>query len=271
MKYLWLKIGILFVFVFSIAFVSLATEKGRLYYEEKGYILWDVKTEEKIIALTFDDGPHSKYTPQILDLLEEHDAKATFFVVGKQAEKFPEIILRQEAAGHEIANHTYTHPSANTPEELEAELQKTSEAIHDITGSYPLLFRPVGGSYNEEVVDIAIQNGYKVVLWSWHQDTKDWKMPGVNKIVDTVLTGAKPGNVILFHDAGGNRTQTVKALEEILPLLKQQGYTFVTVSELLDQEEMEISHQNSKTKQLEKSNFGQLDDRFVPYDFPKRP
>lgn len=240
MKYL-LKVGIFLILFFSVAYASFATEKGRSYYENKGYILWDIKTEEKVIALTFDDGPHATYTPQILDLLAEYDAQATFFVVGEHAEKFPNLILRQQNEGHEIANHTYTHPYSSTPEELENELKKTNEIIFDITGTSSKLYRPVGGSYNELTVDTAMQNGFKVVLWSWHQDTEDWKRPGTNKIVTKVLSGAKPGDIVLFHDAGGNRSQTVKALEVILPELKKQGYEFVTVSDLLSINDVEVS------------------------------
>jgi len=195
-KYLGLKIGILLILFFSIAYASFATEHDRSYYENKGYILWDIKTEEKVIALTFDDGPHATYTPQILDLLAKHDAKATFFVVGQYAEKFPNLILRQQDEGHEIANHTYTHPYSSTPEELEKELKNTNKVLFDITGTYPKLYRPVGGSYNERIINTAVQNGFKVVMWSWHQDTKDWRKPWINNIVTKVLTGAKPGDII---------------------------------------------------------------------------
>lgn len=243
MKYWGLKIGIVSVMFFSIAYVSFATEKDRPYYEDKGYVLWDIKTTEKVIALTFDDGPHPTYTPQILNVLAKYDAKATFFVIGEHAKKFPAIILREEDEGHEIANHTYTHPYSKTAEVLENELIKTNEVIYDITGTYPTLYRPVGGSYNDRIINIAVENGFKVVMWSWHQDTKDWQRPGVNKIVTTVLSGAKPGDVVLFHDAGGDRSQTVQALEEILPALKKQGYEFVTISELWNRNGSQVSNQ----------------------------
>jgi peptidoglycan-N-acetylglucosamine deacetylase len=246
MRHFGLTMGIVIILFFSIAYVSFATEKGRPYYEEKGYVLWDIKTEEKIIALTFDDGPHATYTPQILDLLNKYDAKATFFVIGEHAKKFPEIILRENDEGHEIANHTYTHPYSRTAEVLKNELKKTNEAIHDITGTYPVLYRPVGGSYNDRIISTAVENGFKVIMWSWHQDTKDWKRPGVTKIVTTVLSGAKPGDVVLFHDSGGDRTQTVKALEEILPALKKQGYEFVTISELMARDGIKIPNKKEE-------------------------
>ncbi|TQR14232.1 polysaccharide deacetylase family protein [Psychrobacillus soli] len=242
MKSLVWKIGLFIILIFCIAYASKAMDKGRPYYEQKGYVLWDIKTEEKVIALTFDDGPHSTYTTQILDLLAQYDAKATFFVIGERAEKMPDIILKMGQAGHEIANHTYSHPYNITSEKLKDELEKTNEIIHDITGSYPLFYRPVGGSYDDSIINTAVENGYRVVMWSWHQDTKDWTSPGVDKIVSTVLSGAKPGNIVLFHDAGGDRSQTVKALEEILPELEKQGYEFVTISELLEITSMSLKN-----------------------------
>lgn len=242
MKSLVLKVGIFILLFSSIAYVTLATDKGRPYYEKKGYVLWDIKTSEKVIALTFDDGPHSTYTTQILDLLAQYDAKATFFVIGERAEKHPDIILKIDNEGHEIANHTYTHPLYVTPEKLERELKKTNEIIQDITGTYPTFYRPVAGTYNDRIIDTAVRNGYKVIMWSWHQDTEDWKTPGVKKIISKVLTGVQPGNIVLFHDAGGDRSQTVKALEEILPELKRQGYQFLTISELLDVNEINVQN-----------------------------
>ena len=90
------------------------------------------------------------------------------------------------------------------------------------------------------MINTAIKNGFKVVMWSWHQDTEDWANPGVQKIVDTVLNGMKPGNVILFHDSGGDRRQTLKALDKIIPELKKQGYQFVTISELLEYQNEDV-------------------------------
>ena len=240
MKFPGLKTSLIVILFFSFTLASFATEKGRPYYEKKGFVLWEIKTEDKIIALTFDDGPHSTYTPQILDLLSLYDAKATFFVIGERAEKYPEILFRELEEGHEIANHTYTHPFRISPEQLKKELDKTNKLIYDITGINSALYRPVGGSYNEQIINTAVEGGYKVIMWSWHQDTKDWKMPGTKNIINTVLNGTTPGNIILFHDAGGDRSQTVEALKVILPELKKQGYKFVTVSELMNQNPVEV-------------------------------
>ena len=141
---------------------SMAADKGREYYEQAGEVLWEIKTEEKIVALTFDDGPDSKYTVEILELLKNYDAKATFFVIGESAEKHPEVILQAHNAGHELANHTFTHSlRLLTVAKLEEELKRTNETIYSITGEYPSLFRPVGGQYTEEMINAAVKNGYK--------------------------------------------------------------------------------------------------------------
>ncbi|CAM4078508.1 polysaccharide deacetylase family protein [Lederbergia lenta] len=239
MKLLVCNIGIIFILFFVTGSYSGAEEHGRAYFEKTGDVIWDIKAEEKVIALTFDDGPHSVYTPQILDVLAKYNAKATFFVIGEHAKKFPHLISREKIEGHEIANHTYTHSYSNQ-DKLEEELRKTDEVIYNITGAYPLFYRPIGGEYNERIVNTAVQQGFRVIMWSWHQDTQDWKRPGVNKIVSKVLSGARPGDIVLFHDAGGDRSQTVEALQDILPALKKEGYTFVTVSELLQRTGIEV-------------------------------
>ncbi|MEI4771653.1 polysaccharide deacetylase family protein [Psychrobacillus sp. FJAT-51614] len=212
---------------------SVSADRGRKFYEEAGMIIWDIKTKEKVVALTFDDGPHKKYTTEILDLLAQYDAKGTFFIVGEQAEKNPEIVLRMYEEGHELANHTYTHPYSRNVPKIMKEIKQTNDTIYSITGYAPTLFRPVEGQYTDAMIEEVVKVGFKVVMWSWHQDTEDWKNPGVNKIVNTVLEGTKEGDVILFHDGGGNRAQTVKALNKILPELQNQGYQFVTIKDLI--------------------------------------
>ena len=211
-----------------------SADKGRKYYEEAGYIIWDIKTKEKVVALTFDDGPHPKYTEEILNLLEQYDAKGTFFIVGQHAEKYPEVILRMYEDGHELANHTYTHPYTRSVAKIEEEIEQTNDVIFSITGFSPYLFRPVEGNYTDEIVEAVVEDGFKIVMWSWHQDTEDWKNPGVNTIVSKVLNGMRQGDVVLFHDGGGNRQQTVQALEKILPELQKQGYKFITISEMIE-------------------------------------
>lgn len=217
-------------------FTSQPVANTREYYESRGEIVWEVPTDEKLIALTFDDGPDATTTLQILDLLAKYDAKATFFVVGRRAERFPDVVKREALEGHEIANHTYTHMYFNrkvSASAIAGELEKTSNTLTELTGQKCRWFRPPGGFYNDTVVRVAKERGYTLILWSWHQDTRDWISPGVGKIVRKVLNNARNGDIVLLHDHVSGANQTVAALGQILPELRDRGYRMVTVSELL--------------------------------------
>ncbi|HLO11610.1 MAG TPA: polysaccharide deacetylase family protein [Pseudoneobacillus sp.] len=213
-------------------------------YEKTGHVFWEINTKDKLVALTFDDGPDPIFTPQVLDALAKYDAKATFFVIGAEAERFPEIVKRQAKEGHEVANHTYRHKFRDNfnSDILKDELEHSAEIIQKITGEKPTLFRPHSGFYNDTNIETAITNGYQVILWTWHQDTKDWSRPGVEKITHNVVSDAAPGDIVIFHDAGGDRSQTVKALKNILEILYKNGYKCVTVSDMLNQTDSIITH-----------------------------
>jgi len=164
--------------------------KTRAYYEEREEIVWEVPMKEKLVALTFDDGPNPVTTPLILDLLAENEAKATFFVVGKRLERFPDVVRREAREGHEVANHTYSHLYLNSRvnrARLSEELNRTEDRIYGLTGKHCPWFRPPGGFFNDYVIQTARERGYTMVLWSWHQDTKDWSSPGTRRIVDKVF------------------------------------------------------------------------------------
>lgn len=212
-----------------------AAKKGRQYYESRGEIVWDVSTDRKVVALTFDDGPDPSDTPAILELLRQYRAKATFFVVGKRAEQYPELVRMEFEEGHEVANHSYSHSyfGRKSPEWIRGDMLKAEKTLLSITGTKPVLFRPPGGYYGDNVVRAASGADYRIILWSWHQDTGDWDTPGVPHIVNKVLNHTRNGDIILFHDFVYGKTQTVDALKIILPRLEEEGYRFVTVSELL--------------------------------------
>lgn len=217
--------------------------KDRTYYEKRGDIVWEAPMSKKQIAFTFDDGPDELETVQILELLKKYDAKATFFVVGQQLKTKGHLIRREIEEGHEVGNHTYFHTFADKikkKEEYMKELEDTDRLIEEAGGPKPTLFRPPGGVYNDIVLDSAQKRGYTIVLWSWHQDTGDWSRPGKQRIINKVLRNARNGDIVLFHDNVHGQSQTVKALERILPELKKQGYQFVTVSQLLKTKEKEV-------------------------------
>jgi polysaccharide deacetylase family sporulation protein PdaB len=211
--------------------------KNRYYYEKRGDIVWEVPIDEKVIALTFDDGPDPEDTPAILDLLKQFEVKATFFVIGKKVNWYPELVKREVLEGHEIANHTYNHIYINkqmTEDSIHKEILKAEQTILSTTGKKPKLFRPPGGFYSENVIHVLHKSGYQLIMWSWHQDSRDWNRPGVNKIVRSVLEKTQNGDIVLLHDYVEGKTQTIDALKQILPKLKERGYRFVTVSELLN-------------------------------------
>ncbi len=190
-------------------------------------------SQDKRIALTFDDGPHYKYTAEILDILKEYDVKATFFIVGQLAERYPELVLRELSEGHEVASHTWSHPKlATIPEAtLINELNSTEELLVELCEYRPRLFRPPEGKYSDKVRRVAKQLDYEVVLWT--VDTRDWAHTSTDTIVDTVLNNTESGSIILCHDFIGGESPTPEALRKFIPKLKENGYEFVTVSELI--------------------------------------
>jgi polysaccharide deacetylase family sporulation protein PdaB len=215
--------------------VSPAQQEILHHNGERTDLIKRVETDKRWIALTFDDGPDPVETVKILDLLSRYKAKATFFIIGKQAEKHPEIINREVLEGHELANHTYSHRSMSrlSNHDLEIEIKKAENVIFSATNQHPRLFRPPGGYYTNRIVKKVNELGYTVVMWTWYQDSRDWSKPGVNKIVDTVLSHAHPGDIVLFHDRISGKSQTCEALEIILQKLQKDGYQFVTVSDLI--------------------------------------
>ena len=174
-----------------------------------------------MIALSFDDGPSAKYTREILDILAEYHIHATFFMIGSNAEQNPALVTAVAEAGHEIGNHTYSH---DKPYE---------QAIVDSSGSTPTLFRPPEGVNTPVITCAAEQMGYQVVLWS--VDTRDWdKNTTLENVVDNVMANTCSGSIILFHDSVSRKQSiTPQALRTIIPVLLEEGYRFVTISELL--------------------------------------
>ena len=204
--------------------------------DAKSHIYAANRDAGKFIALTFDDGPHPVYTVQILDILKANEAKATFFVIGKNAENYPDLVKHAYNDGHEIGNHTYSHPDMNriSVDCAVEEILKTQKVIENITSHKPTLFRAPGGIFSDELVIEVEELECKPILWSWKQDTKDWCNVTVNSIVNNVVNNLQNGDIILFHDYNVKGSPTPMALEILLPKLKNLGYSFVTVSELLE-------------------------------------
>jgi len=185
--------------------------------------------EGKVIYLTFDDGPTTKYTKRVLDLLDQYDAKATFFQVGENATAHPDLARSVVEHGHALGNHTWSHRDMRKlkPRELNGQISRTSAALERITGRPVTCLRPPFGAVNARVRK-AIRH-QKLDLKLWDIDPRDWKKPGTAAIAHRVVSRADPGDVSLMHDGGGNRSQSVRALERILRSLSKQRYEFKTL------------------------------------------
>ena len=183
------------------------------------------------IAMTFDDGPSAENTPRLLDMLKQRGIKVTFFLIGQNAAEHPEIVKRILEDGHEIGNHSWTHPQLSklSDERVTDEIVKTQNTIHQARGYTPTLLRPPYGAITQRQTEwIESHFGLSVILWS--VDPFDWKRPGASVIEQRILSGAEPGAIILSHDI---HKQTVDAMPATLDALIKKGYKFVTVSQLI--------------------------------------
>ena len=191
------------------------------------------------IAITFDDGPHPKNTPRLLDMLKERGIKATFFLIGKSAATYPEIVRRIVAEGHELGNHTWDHKSlrAMSQTKIDEELQKTQDAIVAASGTTPLFYRPPGGQINKKQME-AVMEKFHYPSIVWEVDTNDWRSPrSIAKVHDTVMKETHAGSIILCHDI---HVETVDAMPTTLDDLKKAGFEFKTISEMIKLEADEI-------------------------------
>lgn len=194
-----------------------------------------VKTREKVIAITFDDGPHKDNTPRLLDMLKQRGIKATFFVVGNMVRHNPQLLRRMIAEGHEIGNHTVTHGNLArmSNEGLRREMSEAHQQILAATGIAPRCMRPPGGAITAAQKALLLKEfGYPTILWSC--DPKDWQRPGVSVVTQRLLDGAYPGGILLVHDL---HAPTVDAMPKTLDVLLSRGYKFVTISELIEMDE----------------------------------
>ncbi len=190
-----------------------------------------VNTSLPFIALTFDDGPHATNTPRLLDMLKERNVKATFYVVATNVKRYPEIMRRIVAEGHEIGNHTVTHGNLTkmSPDEVRSELSRSREAIMAATGIAPRTMRPPYGAITSDQKDwIRREFGYPAILWS--VDPEDWKKPGASVVAQRLVSGAAPGGILLVHDI---HSSTIDAMPSALDQLLAKGLQFVTVTQLI--------------------------------------
>jgi len=230
--------SIIFVGLF-IGFYNFALHANMDYWVKNHLVITRINTKDKVAALTFDDGPDAKSTSAVLDSLARHNARATFFVVGCKMEAQADLLKKMALAGHEVANHSYSHKDFNrmSGDEIRNEIRNTNKLIHKITGQKPVLFRPPGGYLSNELIRITREEHVKVAYWSWETDSKDWKNGrSATAIADYICNHIAPGQIIILHDGCTNSMTTAAAIDLMLPELINQGYRFVTMTELINME-----------------------------------
>jgi len=208
-----------------------AAQKTQGTAEDPSITFNSVHVDGPYVAMTFDDGPSATLTPKLLDLLAAHHIKATFFVIGENVAEHPEIVARAAREGHEIGNHSWSHPNFGkmSDQGVRSQLQRTDDAIKSSTGQRPMLMRPPYGSITaREKHWIHDEFGYQIILWD--VDPYDWKRPGPAVVRNRILKETQPGSIVLSHDI---HPGTIEAMPSTLDALQAKGFKFVTVSELI--------------------------------------
>ncbi len=254
MKVLFIKKrnAVIYVMIFILVSVSILYTQGmtpkvfQAFLDQNRQIpIYSVEIPEKKIAISFDAAWGDEFTQEILDILKEYNIKSTFFLVGFWADEYPHQVKKIHEAGHEIGNHSSTHPDLAkiSQEEIIHELNVTGEKIEKITGKKPILFRPPFGSYNNTLLTTAEDLGYYTIQWD--VDSLDWKEEGVDPIIQRVKSKVQNGSIVLFHNNAKYMTQ---ALPKILEHLQSEGYKIVPISELIYKDNFYIDHEGRQIK-----------------------
>ncbi|MER5637319.1 polysaccharide deacetylase family protein [Kitasatospora sp. NPDC002227] len=188
--------------------------------------LFSLAAADKLVALTVDDGPDPVHTPAVLSILQQYGVRATFFLIGENAAEHPGLVREIARQGHHLANHTWSHPDLrHLPEaKVRDELERTSDLLREATGKPMTWFRAPGGDWSDVSLRVCNELGMRPMGWS--VDPRDWARPGTSRITSRVLDAIRPGSIVLNHDGGGDRSQTVAALRTYLPVLIDEGYRF---------------------------------------------
>jgi len=236
---------IIFILILAAFFIVLTAGLLTVFFDQSVIVrkntIYHVPVSERVVAITFDDGPSPKWTPEILDALKAAQVKATFFMIGEHVKLYPDLAKRVADEGHEIGNHTYDHHGIfyYKTEELDKEIRDTQEEIYKAVGITTKYFRPPKAWLTAREKKEIKRIGYETVLWSLN--SKDWVNFDDRYIIKYILHYVRPGDILLFHDSGGvfhpdngNREETVKTIPRLIEKLKDKGYRFVTISELLE-------------------------------------
>jgi len=232
----------LFLVGISIGTYNVGLHPNMNKWKEEKVVITSVETSQKAVALTFDDGPDPEKTSLVLDVLNKHNAHATFFVIGNLAEKQPQLLQKMAVQGHEVANHSYSHKdfASNDTDYFKDEIDKTNALINETTSQKPVLFRPPGGYLSDKLVELIKKENLTIAYWTWQQDSKDWKNGNsATSIANHIIKNIQPGQIILLHDGSSNGAQTALAVDILLDKLGKDGYRFITMSQLIKLGNME--------------------------------
>ncbi|MFZ7130796.1 MAG: polysaccharide deacetylase family sporulation protein PdaB [Eubacteriales bacterium] len=231
------------VIILLLVFLFMSSSKGGLasVFQAKNRLLpiYSVETNDKVIAISFDAAWGDEYTQEILDILSKEEIKTTFFLVGLWIDKYPDQVKAITEAGHEIGNHSSTHPDMTKIDKnkIEQEIKETNDKINQYTNEDPILFRPPFGAYSNDVIKIAEDLGCYTIQWDI--DSLDWKNEGSEQIINRVVSNIRPGSIVLFHN---NAEYVTKALPSIIKEVKEEGYSIIPISELIYKEKYTIDH-----------------------------
>ncbi|BFV55454.1 polysaccharide deacetylase family protein [Kitasatospora sp. CMC57] len=191
-----------------------------------GNPVYELPATDKLVALTLDDGPDPTHTPVVLGLLRKYGIRATFFLIGENAAEHPDLVREIAREGHHLANHTWTHPDLRhlSAAQVRDELERTSDVLQTAAGKPLTWFRAPGGDWSPVALKTCSELGMRPMGWS--VDPRDWARPGTSLITERVLKAVQPGSIVLNHDGGGDRSQTIAALQTYLPVLIDDGYRF---------------------------------------------
>lgn len=240
-------LAVLLIAILSILYTNYGTPPliTTLLNIDRELPIYSVDTKDKLVSITFDASWGSSKTKKILDVLKSENVRATFFLTGIWIDKYPNLVKEISSYGHEVENHSNTHPhmSGLNEEQIKNEILSNEEKIIKLTDKKPFLFRPPFGDYNNRLIITAKSLGYYTIQWD--VDSLDWKGLSSETIIDRVLTSVKSGSIILFHNDG---EYTADALPYIIDKLKEKGYQIIPVSQLIYKENFYIDHEGRQHK-----------------------
>jgi len=244
-----LAIILLIAIIAILFFFDIGNRVVSVFSPNKLLPIYSVETDEKKIAISFDAAWGDEYTRGILDILDKYNVKTTFFIVGFWADKYPDMVKEISNRGHEIGNHSSTHPhmSKLSKEQIIQEVTKTSKKIQELTGKKDILFRPPFGDYNDTLIKTLEELGYYTIQWD--VDSLDWKELGTAPVVDRVTRNIKNGSIVLFHN---NAKYVLEYLPLVIEKLHKNGYQIVPISELIMKDNYYIDHTGRQRKIKEK-------------------